>query len=65
MLKRWVFRVRRKAACESVSLILTGDYSKCLVRRLKKRDDRTEWLLEGQRRTWLLMTVVDDAGSLR
>jgi len=27
----------------------------------EKRDDRTEWLLEGQRRSWLLMTVVDDA----
>jgi len=31
-------------------------------RQTEKRDDRTELLLEGQRRTWLLMTVVDDAG---
>ena len=60
--KRCVFRVRQKAAYESVSLILTGDYSKCLARRLKKRVDRTELLFEGQGRTWLLMTVVDDAG---
>jgi len=58
---RCVFRVRQKAAYESVSLILTGDYSKCLVRRLKKRVNRTELLFGGQRRTWLLMTVVDDA----
>jgi len=61
--KRCVFRVRQKAAYESVSLILTGDYSKCLVRRLKKRVDRTELLFEGQRRTWLLMTVVMTLGS--
>jgi len=35
MLKGCVFRARRKAACESVSLILQDDYSKCLVGRLK------------------------------
>ena len=29
----------------------------------EKRDDGTELLFEGQRRTWLLMTVVDDAGA--
>jgi len=28
-----------------------------------KRVDRTEFMFEGQRRTWLLMTAVDDAGS--
>ena len=44
----------------SESYILQEDCSKCLVHRLKKCVDRTE-LLEGQRRTWLLMTVVDDA----
>jgi len=44
----------------SESYILQEDCPKCLVHRLKKRVDRTE-LLEGQRRTWLLMTVVDDA----
>ena len=62
MLKRCVFRSRRKAAFESVCLI---DYSQCLVRRLKKRVDRTEFWFEGQRRTWPPMTVVDDAvGSI-
>jgi len=28
----------------------------------EKRDDRTELLLEGQRRSWLLRTAVDDVG---
>ena len=28
----------------------------------EKRVDRTEFLFKGQWRTWLLMTVVDDAG---
>ena len=62
MLKRCVFKSHRKAAFESVCLI---DYSQCLVRRLKKRVDRTEFWFEGQRRTWPPMTVVDDAvGSI-
>ena len=56
MLERCVFRARRKAACES------SINRKTLLFGLKKRVDRSELLLEGQRRTWLLMTVVDDAG---
>jgi len=56
MLERCVFRARGKAACESFI------NRKTLLFRLKKRVDRTELLLEGQRLSWLLMTVVDDAG---
>ena len=39
--------------------------STAYIKSVKKRVDRTEFWFEGQRRTWLLMTVVDDAvGSI-
>ena len=62
MLKRCVFRARRKEGCESISLILTGRLFQISGPQTEKAP-RPNWVLV--RRTVADLAVVDGAGPTR